>query len=79
MSKRRITIYFTSDDEAGAVYGMLRALKRNGFFQSFNISEQDAEISLDPEDVEIVLAYITDLRSGRTRKISYPGISFTEK
>lgn len=84
MSKRRITIYFTSDEEAGAVYGLLRMLKRNGFFQSFNVFDQEAEILVDEDDTEIVLAHISNLRTGgltsfrgKARR-GYPGISFTE-
>lgn len=78
--KRRVTISFTSDEEAGAVYGLLRMLKRNGFSQSFNIFDQSAEILVDEDDIEIVLAHIIDLRTGRGKaRASYIGISYTEE
>lgn len=58
----RLTIHWKTDDEAGAVFGTLRSLKRNGFFQSFEMSDDHAEVNVSPEAVDIVIQTLEDLR-----------------
>jgi hypothetical protein len=60
-----LTVDFTTSEEAGAVYGILRELKSLGFISDFYVGEDSAETNVSPESVDAVVAAIEDLKYKR--------------
>ena len=50
-----IMVSFTTDDEAGAVYGAMRRLKHDGYLQNFSLMEDAAIIDVHPSYTNNVL------------------------
>jgi len=67
---KTITVSFTTDKEAGVVYGALRHLKREGYTQSYTMYDDCATLSVDAADVDTVLNVFNGLAG-----LEMPGIS----
>lgn len=65
----QINIQFQYDREAGKVYGVLRRLKSEGYFQTFNIYDNYAEVIVGSEDADAVLNVFNDLQEEGYRGI----------
>ena len=59
-----VAVNYTTDEEAGTVYGVALRLKREGYFQSFNMHNEDGVALLfcaDPESADTVVNTYNDL------------------
>jgi len=66
---KTIKVSFTTDEEAGAVYGTIRHLKHEGFFSSYSMYDDHALI-FGVDDAETILNVFNDMVDER----DLPGI-----
>ena len=52
---------YTTDEEAGAVYGIVRKLKREGYFSSYSMYDTYALLFVPSTEVDTVLKVFNDL------------------
>ena len=67
---KTVTVSFTTDEEAGAVYGTIRKFKHEGLYSSYSMYDNYALISVEAEEVDTVLNIFNDLADER----GLPGI-----
>jgi len=67
---KTVTVSFTTDEEAGAVYGTIRRFKHEGYYSSYNMYDNYALISVEAGEVDTVLNIFNDLADER----GLPGI-----
>ncbi len=65
-----IAVQYTTDEEAGAVYGTILKLKREGYFSSYSMYDNYALLFVPSSEVDTVLKVFNDL--GVEREL--PGI-----
>ncbi len=71
---RTVAVSFKTDKEAGAVYGAIRELKRNGLFSSYSMYDDYALIFVSANEVDAVINAFNDLATER----NHPGICAQE-
>jgi len=64
---KTIAVSFTTDEEAGAVYGLIRKLKREGYFQTYSMYD-DYALIFSVEEVDAVLNIFNDFADERGLK-----------
>jgi len=62
---KTIAVSFTTDEEAGAVYGTIRRLKHEGYFSSYSMYDDYALISVEAGEVDTVLNIFNDMADER--------------
>lgn len=61
MSNTTIAVSFTTDEEAGVVYGTIRKLKHEGFFSSYSMYDDYALLFVPASEVDTVLNVFNDI------------------
>jgi len=69
-----ITVAFTTDEEAGAVYGVIRKLKRDTYVAFHTMYDDHALINVKPIDVDTVIDTFVELAHSK----KMPGIHVQE-
>jgi len=62
---KTISVSFTTDEEAGAVYGTIRRLKHEGYFSTYSMYDDYALIFVDAGDIDTVLNIFNDMADER--------------
>ena len=65
---KTITASFTTEEEAGAVYGTIRRLKHEGLFSSYSMYDDYALIFVEAGEVDTVLNVFNDMADERGLK-----------
>jgi len=71
---RTVAVAFTTNEEAGAVYGTIRKLKQEGLFSSYSMYDDYALIFVEANEVDGVINAFNDMAAER----ELPGISAQE-
>jgi len=71
MSNTTVAVNFTTDEEAGAVYGTIRKLKHEGYFSSYSMYDDYALLFVPSTEVNTVIDFFDTLSAER----ELPGIS----
>ena len=66
---KTISVSFTTDEEAGAVYGTIRRLKHEGYFSTYRMHiDDDVALIFSVEEVDTVLNIFNDMADERGLK-----------
>ena len=66
MANTTVAVQFTTDEEAGAVYGTIRRLKHEGYFSSYSMYDDYALLFVPSGDVDTVINVFTELSEERS-------------
>ena len=61
MTNKTVAVSFTTDEEAGVVYGTIRKLKHEGFFSSYSMYDDYALLFVPDSEVDTVINSFNDL------------------